>query len=264
MISENNYFGAETVWVDIGEGTRAFLATPKRGHGPFGGLILGHERYGLVQHTLDLTAKFASYGYVAVAPDMASHWDGDKEALNRGDVGLTLSDEQVRRYYSLSLDYLLARANVDQRKIAAMGVCQSGGYPLLLNSVRPEICASLVFYGGQATSEEVLATCTAPILGIWGEKDHVVSLDGVQEFRAKLERLRKSYEFKLYPEAPHGWLNDTMPGRYRQPESEAAWAHAMDFLTRVHNGAFPQGRARWRFESDIDVEYDYSTNVRLE
>lgn len=263
-VAEHNYIGAETRWVDAGEGTRAFLTVPKQRRGLCGAVILGHERYGLVQHTLDLAAKWASYGYVCIAPDMASHWDGDKEALNRGDARLDLTDEQVRFYYSLSLDYLLELEGVDRQRIAAMGVCQSGGYPLLLNSVRPEVCASLVFYGGNNTPEEVLARCTAPILGIWGERDHVISIEQVQRFRAALERLNKSYEFTIYPDCPHGWLNDTMPGRYRQAAAEAAWAQAVDFLRRVHAGAFPPDRVRQRFEADYAVDYDFSKNVRLE
>ena len=31
---------------------------------PLPAVVLGHERYGLVQHTLDLAAKFARDGYV--------------------------------------------------------------------------------------------------------------------------------------------------------------------------------------------------------
>ena len=58
-----DYPGAVTQWVDIGEGTRAFLAVPERGEPPYRAMILGHERYGLVLDTLDQTQKFAAYGY---------------------------------------------------------------------------------------------------------------------------------------------------------------------------------------------------------
>src|SRR5215510_9304771 len=54
-----------------------------------------------------------------------------------------------------------------------------------------------------------------------------------------LERHRKSYEFKVFAQMPHGWLNDTMPGRYRQAQSEAAWAMMIDFLNRAYAGAYP-------------------------
>ena len=42
----------------VGGGTRGFLAMPRRLPPPYGAVVLGHERYGLVQHTLDLAAKF--------------------------------------------------------------------------------------------------------------------------------------------------------------------------------------------------------------
>jgi carboxymethylenebutenolidase len=263
-VAEHNYIGATTSWVDIGEGTQAFLAVPKIGDGPFGGVILGHERYGLVQHTLDLTAKFASYGYVCIAPDMASHYTGDKVALNRGDGRLELTDDEIRMYYSISLDHLQRMQNVDNDQLAAMGVCQSGGYPLLLNSVREEIRANLIFYGGARTPDDVISACNAPILGIWGEKDHTISIQDVEKFRDTLERLDKSYDFKLYAGGPHGWLNDTMPGRYRQPESEAAWSYMIGFLDRVFTGGYPSDRMRRRYESDISTDYDFSKNIRLE
>ena len=78
------YPGALTSTVTFGDRVNAYLALPNKGDGPFGSVILGHERYGLVQHTLDLTAKVAASGYVGLAPDLFSRWDGDKEALNRG------------------------------------------------------------------------------------------------------------------------------------------------------------------------------------
>lgn len=264
MTAEHNYIGADTRWEDIAEGTRAFVTTPKRGNPPYAAVILGHERYGLVKHTLDLAAKFASYGYICLAPDMASRWDGDKEALNRGDAHLSLTDDEIRFYYSISLDHLLRMPEVDSGRIAAMGVCQSGGYPLLLNSVRSEVGANLIFYGGDRTPEDVIAQCTAPIMAIFGEKDHGHSVQDVEKFRNSLERLDKSYDIMVIREGPHGFLNDTMPGRYRQPEAEESWAYMIEFLRRVHGGGYPAGRIRQRFQLDIAADYDFSKNVRLE
>lgn len=276
-MQQTAYPGAKSSMVTFGDRVEAFLAIPERGTPPFGAVILGHERYGLVQHTLDLAAKFAGDGYVGLAPDMFSRWEGNKAALNRGDARASLSDADVRAYMGDSLDFLLGQGSlVDPRRIAAMGVCQSGSYPLLLNSVRPEIMANIVFYGGAGGNiwetdaerpepyETVIERLTAPVLGVWGEKDHVVSVEDVRRLRASLEAHGKSYEFKLFPGMPHGWLNSTMPGRYCPTEAAQAWALVLDFLERVAGGAYPRDRIRWRFESDISPSYDFKKNVRLE
>jgi carboxymethylenebutenolidase len=174
-----------------------------------------------------------------------------------------------------SLDFLLQDKRVDPSKIAAMGVCQSGAYPLLLNSVRPEIAANVVVYGGATARDwqvtelrpepyaDILARITAPVLGIWGEADFLISVDDVRKLRDTLEAKGKSYEFLLFSDMPHGWLNDTMPGRYRHAEAEAAWGVIVDFLVRVFRGELPRDRVTARFESNISAAYDFSKNVRL-
>ncbi len=258
----SDFIHAKTSMVTMGKDTGAFLAVPEYLEGPYGAVILGHERYGLVQHTLDLAAKFATYGYVAIAPDMASHWDGDKEALYRGDVRLDITDDQVKEYMSQALDYLLAMHDVDSSRIAAMGVCASGGYPLLLNSVRKQICANVVVYGGTDTPPEVIEKLSAPVIGIWGEDDFVVSVDQVCGLRALLEQKRKTYEFTLFRAMPHGWMNSTMPGRYRPKQSEEAWALIIDFLERAFAGEFDPKRVSWSFKSDIAPDYDFTKKVR--
>jgi carboxymethylenebutenolidase len=144
-----------------------------------------------------------------------------------------------------------------------MGVCQSGGYPLLSNSVRPEIKANIMVYGGTWIDESVIAACNAPVLGIFGEADHSISVEDVDRFRSMLQRHDKNYEIKMYAGMPHGWFNDTMPGRYRQRGTEEAWFQIVQFMERVYAGAYPANRVRWRWESEISTSYDFSKNVRF-
>lgn len=275
MSEQRKYHGAKTSMVRFGNRVEAFFALPERGTGPFGAVILGHERYGLLQHTLDLCAKFAAYGFVAVAPDLFSRWEGDKAALNRGDIVVPLSDDDIRSYMSDSLDYLLAHPQVDPKWIAGMGVCQSGDYPLVLNSVRKEIAANVVVYGGAHDAvwevnelrkepyESIIARITAPVIGIWGEDDFVVSVENVKRLRNVLEKHLKNYEFTMFPHMPHGWFNDTMPGRYRMKETDEAWQLIIQFLHKVRRGGFPPDRVHWSFKSDIALDYDFTKKVRL-
>jgi len=261
--------------VTFGDRVKGFLAMPENQTGPFGAVILGHERYGLIQHTLDLTAKFAAHGYIGLAPDLFSRWEGDMDALNRGDIQVTITDDDLKSYLDDSLDYLLNHPQVDPNRIVGMGVCQSGDYPLVLNSIRHEISANIVVYGGAQSRvwevdearpvpyESILEGIQAPILGIFGEHDQVVSVENVRRLQDLLQSKRKSYEFKLFRDMPHGWFNSTMPGRYRPKEAEQAWSLIMDYLRRVRAGEFPSDRVIWRFESNIAPDYDFSTKVRL-
>ena len=273
-MQDPSYPGAITSMVTFGDRVKGFLAMPENQTGPFGAVILGHERYGLIQHTLDLTAKFAAHGYIGLAPDLFSRWEGDMDALNRGDIQVTITDDDLKSYLGDSLDYLLNHSQVDPNRIVGMGVCQSGDYPLVLNSIRDEISANIVVYGGAQSRvwevdearpvpyETILEGIQAPILGIFGEHDQVVSVENVRRLQDLLQSKRKSYEFKLFRDMPHGWFNSTMPGRYRPKEAEQAWSLIMDYLRRVRAGEFPSDRVIWRFESNIAPDYDFSTKVR--
>jgi carboxymethylenebutenolidase len=101
------------------------------------------------------------------------------------------------------------------------------------------------------------------VLGIFGEKDFLISVEDVFQFAHVLKEKRKTFEIKIYADMPHGWMNDTMPGRYRQKEAEEAWALIIRFLDRVYAGEFPQDKVTWRLESEIASTYDFTKNVRL-
>jgi carboxymethylenebutenolidase len=275
-VTVDSYPGATTSMVTFGDRVQGFLAVPDHATGPTAGVVLGHERYGLVQHTLDLAAKFARDGLVCIAPDLFSRWEGDREALNRGDIQVPIVDADIKAYMSDGVDYLLHHQLVDPQRIVAMGVCQSGSFPLLANSIRPEITANIVVYGAaqrqeweakppQRTEpyEDIISRITAPVLGIWGEDDFVVSIADVRRLRDVLEDKRKTYEFTLFRDMPHGWMNSTMPGRYRPRETEQVWSMILDFIQRAHAGAFPKDRVLWKFESDFAPDYDFTKKVRL-
>src|SRR6266567_9571689 len=80
----------------FGGDCKGFLYLP-RDEAPAGAVVVLHERYGLVQHTLDLAQRFAKDGYVALAPDLFSRWRGDREALRRGEARVTLPDPEIDR-----------------------------------------------------------------------------------------------------------------------------------------------------------------------
>jgi carboxymethylenebutenolidase len=254
-------------------GMPAVLAYPAGG-GSFPTVILMHERYGLVQHTRDQAMRCARDGYAVLAPNFFFRHP-DQAALNAGKSRYDLTDPESVELIKVALATLTNRAAADLSKVVVAGYCQTGRHPLVFASEVP-ISAAVVWYGAASKREwevnklqprpleAVIAALPCPVFAAFGEADHIISLEDVQRFRNRLEASHKSYDIHLYEGAPHGWLNDTMPGRYRKPQADAGWAAQQRFLAKVFTGGYDPKRVSWRFESESGIDYDFTKNVRME
>ena len=261
--------------VRLASGITAFRALP-RAKGKRPAVIFLHERYGIVRHTKDLTLKLAQAGYVGLAPDLFSRFTGDKKALERGEVRVDLRDSEVLQDLGEAVDYLKKLDSVDASRIAIIGVCQTGRQSVLLAAYRKDLSSCVVYYGAAGgkewTTDEfrpepietLIAKLSCPVLGVFGEADHIISVDDVLRFRGCLEQQKKSYHVRIYRDAPHGWLNDTMPGRYRKEAAIDAWKLLLSFLKKTFGSGWNRNRVLWTFESDFSPAYDFKKNVRME
>jgi carboxymethylenebutenolidase len=274
-MAEGKASGITPFMVDFGSGINAVRALPRvKGRRP--AVILLHERYGIDQHTKDLTVKLAQEEFVGLAPDLFHRFDGDRQALQKGKVRVNLRDDQALEDLNETIDYLKRLDAVDDGQIGIIGVCQTGRQPLLLAANRSDIAGAVVLYGAiggkewegnelrPTPVEDLIVEVSCPVLGIFGEADHIISVDDVIKFRDCLERAKKNYHVRLYRGAPHGWLNDTMPGRYRKEAAKDAWNLMMAFLNKCFAGGWDKDRISHTFESDHAANYDFTKNVRLE
>ncbi len=251
----------------------AFVAMPDGAMNAPAVIVL-HERYGFVRHTRDLAGRFAHDGFVAIAPDLYFRHP-DQEALHRGEANCDIADPDALTALSAVIDSLKAIPQVDSTRLAVMGVCQTGRLPLVVAAFR-QISAALVWYGAAQPREwavnakypraldDIIAAVNCPVLGMFGETDHLISVEDVRRFRDCLERHGKTYRIHVYRDAPHGWLNDTMPGRYRRAQAEAAWAEQCAFLQQVLAPGFDRSTKMQRYTADVAIDYDFKRNVRQE
>ena len=238
-------------------------------------VVLLHERYGIVQHQRDLAKRLAADGYVACLPDLFHRFDGDRAAVAAGDAGVPLRDDESVADLDETIAFLREQSYVDADEIGIVGVCQSGREPLLFAAHRHDVASIVVMYGGVNSRDwepqegrptsvaEFIRDLSCPVLGLFGEEDHVVAVADVVRFRNELEKHRQSYRIRVYRGAPHGWLNDTMPGRYRQDAAEAAWSELLRFLGQTLDGKWDPDHVTWSYESDISPAYDFANNRRL-
>ena len=254
-------------------GMPAFIAAPAaKAKAPV--IVILHERYGLVQHTKDLAMRHAREGLVCIAGDYF-YKHPDQVALHKGDEGYNMTDPESLEYMESAIAALADVEQADLTRIACMGVCQTGRHPLVLAAHR-KIAAALCWYGAAQDREwrvdqrypvgldDLIAKVDCPVLGVYGETDHIISVDHVRRFRNTLERHGKSHHVEIFGGAPHGWLNDTMPGRYRRAQAEAAWKMQREFLARVLAPDYDRSYVHQSYKADISPAYDFTKNVRYE
>ncbi|HET8617120.1 MAG TPA: dienelactone hydrolase family protein [Actinomycetales bacterium] len=258
----------------IGGTSAAWVGLPPEagGHEP-AIVVLCHERYGVVQHTIELADRFAAAGFVTVAPDFYA----DMELTGAEERLPDVPDEAVLRHVDAAISFARRQPGCGARTpVAVIGICRSGSYGILASAQRPDVDAVVMLYGGaqarefrpdgprSSDYETALRTGTAPVLGLWGERDHTMSVDDVRRVRDVFEEARRSYDFVIYPDMPHGWLNDTMPGRFRSGEANEAFELIASWLRNALRPGDDGGDVRWTFRSVISKDYDFSTNERLD
>jgi carboxymethylenebutenolidase len=255
-------------------GMPAYLCLPA-GTGKVPVAIMMHERYGYVKHPRDVAERFAREGFIGLAPNMFFK-DPDQASINKGDKHYDMTDPESVEYMGYALETLKKEVpRADMSKVAVMGVCQTGRHVLVTMADLP-IAAGLIWYGGASAKnfqvshmyprplEELIKKIKGPIHAVYGEACHTQPVPDVRELRNCLERHQKSFKIIVSRDAPHGFLNDTMPGRYRRDQAEAGWASQIAFLRHVFSPAYDPSRLVQIYESDISANYDFTKNIRLE
>jgi carboxymethylenebutenolidase len=261
--------------VKIDNRMNGFLGIPD-GAGKKPVVIHMHERYGIVEHTTDLGQKFVDAGYVTIVPDFFSRFTGDRIALARGDDRCELNDEEVLFDLDAVVEHLKTVPQADMSKVAMSGVCQTGRQPILVAAKRKLLSAAVVLYGAVYDADwkshtirpepidKLLQAMSCPLTAVFGELDNLIHRDNIVRMFSVLAQAKKSFDIRIYADAPHGFLNDTMPGRFRPAQADAAWSQITSFLKSVFAGEWQTGRAIWRFDADSSLDYDFSKMKRWE
>jgi carboxymethylenebutenolidase len=208
-----------------------YLSKPQK-KSKYPAILVIHENRGLNEHTRDVARRFAAAGYVALAADALSR---------KGETGSFETPEKARAAFSslvmtevmsdlnAGLQFLNSHGNVKKGKLASIGFCWGGARSFKLATEPNDLKAAVVFYGTAPTEAE-LAAAHCPVLGIYGETDERIT-SKVPEVAAAMKKLKKSYEYKIYPGAAHAFFNDTGE-RYNALAAKDAWERTLAFLKK--------------------------------
>jgi carboxymethylenebutenolidase len=193
---------------------------------PRSAMIVIHEWWGLSPHMKDVTDRFASLGYVALAPD-----------LFRG-VTTTIREEAMKLSASMNmndsaeiigraLDYLKQTDFVNPDRIGLTGFCFGGMHEFNFICVSPGIKAAAIYYPSRIPSKDLLAKIRAPLLIIYGDQD--ASIKAAYELEGTLKRLDKEAKLVVYPGCGHAFFNDTWQN-YKPEAALDAWKKTTTFF----------------------------------
>ena len=209
--------------------TRGYLSIPEKGTGP--GVIVIQEWWGLVDHIKDVCDRFASEGYVALAPDMY-HGQTTKSPDEAGKLMMALRIDQAEKDLRGAIQYLINQEATTGDRVGTIGFCMGGALSLYAASKNEQVAACVVFYGIHPNVKPDLPKLNAPVLGIYAENDSSTPPEAVRELEQQLKALGKSVEMHIYPGVDHAFFNDTRPGVYNRRAAEDAWRRTIEFFAK--------------------------------
>jgi carboxymethylenebutenolidase len=208
-----------------GESLQAYLARPE-GDGPFPGVIVIQEWWGLVDHIKDVARRFAREGIVALAPDLY-HGVQTKEPDEAGKLMMALDMARASRELVKAVDFLGGLPETQGRGIGVIGFCMGGGLALTLATDSDKIRAVAAYYGVNPDPIDKLQRLQGPVFAAYAERDGWANADVRRNLEQALTRFGKSFETKEYPGADHAFFNDTRPQVYDEAAARDAWDRSL-------------------------------------
>lgn len=213
------------------ETVQALLYAPE-GKGPFPGIVVIHEWWGLNDWVKEQASKLSDQGYVALAIDLyrgkVAATPDEAHELMRG-----LPEDRAKRDLHAAYEFLQSQSNVKKDRIASIGWCMGGGFSLDMALQEPTLRADVINYGHLATDTDSLKKINASILGIFGGKDRGIPPDDVKKFEQTLKQLGKKVDIVIYPDAGHAFENPNNKDGYRPDDAADAWKRTVKFLAET-------------------------------
>jgi len=206
---------------------QGYLSKPASGRGP--GLIVVQEWWGLVDHIEQVTDRFASAGFVALAPDLYR----GKTTTKPDDAGrlmMALDIAQAAKDMRGAAEHLLSLPEVEPKKVAALGFCMGGQLALFAACEHPDkISAAVDFYGIHPNVTIDPSKLSGPVLAHFGKKDSFVAESDARALVERILAAGKTCDAHFY-EAGHAFFNDARPEACSVPDAKLAFDRTLAFL----------------------------------
>ena len=247
---ENLRFAGEREFDELGGQQGQDMATyvshpPPSGGTSFPAIIVIMEAFGVTRHIEKVCDRFAEAGYAAVAPALY-HRDHPNPKLGYDEMPAVmkymgnLRDDEIVEDLNVTINYIQNRfPRTSGQNIGIVGYCVGGRITFLGATSCPELSAASVYYGGGILVPfgdgpapiDLSHQIKIPVMGNFGALDGDPSPDDVAKIEAKMKEVGVTHDFKIYPDADHGFNCDERDS-YHEASAKDALARTLSWFDK--------------------------------
>ncbi|GAB3560568.1 dienelactone hydrolase family protein [Arthrobacter alkaliphilus] len=185
---------------------QGYLAEPD-GEGPFPGVVLIHEAFGLDGVMRRHADRLAEAGYLTLAVDLFSD-GGARRCLVATMRSIMSGTGRAFTDIATARSWLRGDARCSG-KVGVIGFCMGGAFALL--AAHDDFDAASVNYGQLPRDLEHALEGACPVVANYGAKDRTMP-GAAAKLEAALTNLGIEHDVKEFPTAGHGFMNDAPVG----------------------------------------------------
>ena len=213
-----------------------YLAVPSVGTGPWPGVVVIHEAFGLNADIRGKAEEMAAHGYLALAPDLFERKAWIRCVRN--------AFTQIRAQSGPAFETLDAARSVLAKRAdctghtGVIGFCMGGGFALLC-ATRDGFSAAAVNYGEVPKDAEAALRGACPIVGSFGARD-MMGTSHPERLQRALTVLEIPHDVEVYPGSGHRFMSESSGAgaalarltrmSYQQADAASAWERIYRFL----------------------------------
>jgi len=181
----------------------AYLAVPYGSEGPWPGVVVIHEAFGLNADTRAHADRIAALGYLALAPDLTDgkFWMRCVRSLFRQ---IHAGSGPAFEILDGCRSWLAARDDCTGQT-GVIGFCMGGGFALMC-APRAGYGAAAVNYGVVPDDAEAVLAGACPVVASYGARD-LMGVAPPERLGRALDALGVPHDLKVYPQAGHSFMS---------------------------------------------------------
>jgi carboxymethylenebutenolidase len=218
----------------------AYRAMPDKG-GPFATVLVIQEIFGVHEHIKDLCRRLAKLGYFAIAPELYAR-QGDPSKYTEiprliADIVAKVPTDEVMSDLDAAVIYAKSTGKADTAKLAVTGFCWGGLATWMYAAHNPGLKAAVPWYGVDRKTgplqpqnpTDIAGQVKCPVLAFYGGQDQSIPKETIEKRQEACKAAGKNCDYKIYPDAPHGFNADYRPS-YRADDAKDAWTRMLAFF----------------------------------